>query len=63
MTLGQVITVGDDWYQVIRTVREDRQWDVELLKQHWFCSHTFRKDGLLYFCRAIEKVEFEEIDE
>ncbi len=62
MNLGEVITVGDDWYQVIRKVREDRQWDTELLKQHWFCTHTFRKDGVLYFCREIQKVEFEEVN-
>lgn len=59
MRLGEVITVGDDWYQIIRTVREDRQWDVDVLKQYWFCTHTFRKDGVLYFCREIKKVEFE----
>ena len=61
MKLGEVITVGDDWYQIIRTVREDRQWDVDVLKQYWFCTHTFRKDGVLYFCREIKKVEFEAV--
>lgn len=59
MKLGEVITIGDDWYKIFRTLREDRQWDVDVLKQYWFCTHTFRKDGILYFCRAIEKVEFE----
>ena len=59
MKLGEVITVGDEWYQIIRTVREDRQWDVDVLKQYWFCTHTFRKDGVLYFCREVPKVEFE----
>jgi len=61
MNLGEVIVVADDWYQVIRKVREDREWDVELLKQYWFCTHTFRKDGILYFCREIQKVEYEEV--
>lgn len=59
MKLGEIITIGDDWYKIFRTLREDRQWDVDVLKQYWFCTHTFRKDGVLYFCRAIEKVEFE----
>jgi len=63
MRLGEVITVGDEWYQIIRTVREDRQWDVELLKQYWFCTHTFRKDGVLYFCREVPKVEFEVVED
>ena len=61
MKLGETISVGDDWYKIFRTVREDRQWDAELLKQYWFCTHTFRKDGVLYFCREIPKVEFEEV--
>lgn len=61
MKLGETINIGDDWYKIFRTVREDRQWDAELLKQHWFCTHTFRKDGVLYFCREIPKVEFEEV--
>lgn len=61
MKLGEVITVGDDWYQICRTLREDRQWDVDVLKQYWFCTHTFRKDGILYFCREIEKAEFKVI--
>jgi hypothetical protein len=63
MRLGEVITVGDEWYQIVRTVREDRQWDVELLKQYWFCTHTFRKDGVLYFCREVPKVEFEVVED
>lgn len=63
MRLGEVITVGDEWYQIIRTVREDRQWDVDVLKQYWFCTHTFRKDGVLYFCREVPKVEFEVVED
>jgi hypothetical protein len=63
MKLGEVVTVGDEWYQIIRTVREDRQWDVDLLKQYWFCTHTFRKDGILYFCREVPKVEFEVVED
>ena len=61
MKLGETISVGDDWYKIFRTVREDRQWDAELLKQYWFCTQTFRKDGVLYFCREIPKVKFEEV--
>ena len=59
MRSKDIITVNDDWYEVERVLREDPKWDVEILKQYWFCTHTFRKDGLLYFCRPIEKVEFE----
>ena len=61
MKLGEVITVGDEWYEIIRKLREDREWDVDILKQHWLCTHTFRKDGILYFCREVPKVEFEVI--
>lgn len=54
-----IIEVGDDWYEIQRILKEDRNWDIEILKQYWFCSHTFRKDGLLYFCREIPKIEYE----
>jgi hypothetical protein len=29
------------------------------LRQLWHCSHTFRKEGAIYFVREIEDVEFE----
>lgn len=54
-----IIEVGDDWYEIQRILKEDRNWDIETLKQYWFCSHTFRRDGLLYFCREVPKIEYE----
>lgn len=61
MRRKDIITVNDDWYEVERVLREDPKWDIELLKQYWTCSHTFRKNGLLYFCREIPKADFEVI--
>ena len=61
MRKKDIITLNDDWYEVQRVLREDPKWDVELLKQYWHCTHTFRKDGLLYFCREIPKIEYQEI--
>jgi hypothetical protein len=57
MKLGELIIVGDDWYKLFRTIKDDRQWDVELLKNYWHCTHAFKKDEILYFCREIPKAE------
>lgn len=56
-----IITINDDWYEVQRVLRDDPKWDVEILKQYWSCTHTFRRDGTLYFCREIPKVTYQEI--
>ncbi len=48
-------------FQVYRAVREDGVLNVDGVKQYWNCSHTFKKDGMLYFCREIVSIPFEEI--
>lgn len=55
----QIINANNKLFKVVRIVREDRQWDLETLRQLWYCSHTFRKEGAVYFVREIEDVEFE----
>lgn len=62
MVKKDIIQVSDDWYEVKRVLREDPKWDIDLLKQYWFCSHTFRKDGLFYFCNEIPKADFQEVN-
>ena len=37
MKLGELIIVGDDWYKIFRIIKDDRQWEVELLKKYWYC--------------------------
>ena len=55
----QIIDVGDKLYKVIRIIRDKSKWDLELLRQFWNCSHTFKKEGVIYFVREIEDVEYE----
>lgn len=59
--LGQVIYVNDGMFQVYRTIKEEPNLNVDFIKQYWECSHTFKKDGLLFFCREIVSIPFEEI--
>jgi len=35
---------------------------VNELKDLWLCTHTFRKDGILYFCREVQTIEYEQIN-
>jgi hypothetical protein len=57
----QTINVGGKLYQVVRIVRDNPKWDLDLLRQLWHCSHTFKKEGAIYFVREIEDVEYEAI--
>ncbi len=55
----QTINVGGKLFKVVRIVRDDPKWDLDLLRQLWHCSHTFKKEGTIYFVREIEDVEYE----
>ena len=57
----QIIDTNNKLYKVVRIIREDRQWDLETLRQLWHCTNTFRKEGTIYFVREIEDVEYETI--
>ena len=57
----QTINVGGKLFKVVRIIREDKQWDLDTLRQLWHCSHTFRKEGAIYFVREIEDVEYETV--
>ena len=35
--------------------------DISVLKQLFHCDTLLRKQGMLYFCRLIEEIEFEDI--
>ena len=50
----QVITTNDKLFKVVRILREDKEWDLDTLRQLWHCSHTFKKEGIIYFVREIE---------
>ncbi len=60
--MKQIIYNGDKAYQLVRVLREDslKNPDMEILKEYFLCDTLLRKQGLLYFCRLIEDVEYEE---
>ena len=52
-------------YQLVRTIKESslKDPDMEILKEYFLCDTLLRKQGLLYFCRLIKEIEYEEINE
>ena len=61
--MKQIIYNGDKAYQLVRVLKEDslKNPDISVLKQLYHCDTLLRKQGLLYFCRLIEEIEYEEI--
>jgi len=61
----QIITANGNLYQLIRIITESRlkNPNMEDLKKYFHCDTLLRKQGLLYFCRLIEEIEYEEINE
>ena len=61
--MKQIITANDNLYQLVRTIREDqlKNPNMEDLKKYFNCDTLLRKQGLLYFCRLIKEIEYEEI--
>ena len=57
----QILDISDKLYKVVRILKDDREWDLEILRTLWHCSHTFKKEGSIYFVREIEDIlEYEE---
>ena len=63
--MKEIITANDNLYQLIRVLREDqlKNPNMEDLKEYFLCDTLLRKQGLLYFCRIIKEIEYEEINE
>ena len=61
--MKQIIYNADKAYQLVRVLKEDslKNPDISVLKQLFHCDTLLRKQGLLYFCRLIEEIEYEEI--
>ena len=59
----EIIYANDKAYQLVRVLKEDqlKNPDMEILKKFFYCDTLLKKQGLLYFCRLIEDVEYEEI--
>ena len=51
-------------YQLVRKLRENqlKNPDMEILKEYFLCDKLLRKQGLLYFCRLIEEIEYEDFE-
>ena len=63
--MKEIITANDNLYQLVRVLRENqlKNPNMEDLKKYFICDTLLRKQGLLYFCRLIEEIEYEEINE
>ena len=62
--MKEIIYANNKVYQLVRMIREDRlkNPDMEILREYFLCDKVLRKQGLLYFCRLIEEIEYEEIN-
>ena len=62
--MKEIITANGNLYQVIRVLRESqlKNPNMEDLKKYFRCDTLLRKQGMLYFCRLIEEIEYEESD-
>jgi hypothetical protein len=63
MNTHDILVVGDNWYRVHRTVKFSEAIDSALLREAWHCTHTFKREELLYFVREIPVVDFEEVSD
>ena len=63
--MKEIISANNNLYQLIRVLKENQLKDpnTEDLKEYFLCDTVLRKQGLLYFCRIIEEIEYEEINE
>jgi hypothetical protein len=60
----EIITANGNLYQVIRVLRESqlKNPDMGILKEYFHCDTLLRRQGMLYFCKLIEEIEYEESD-
>ena len=63
--MKEIINANGNLYQLVRVLRENqlKNPNMEDLKEYFLCDSLLRKQGLLYFCRLIEEIEYEEINE
>ena len=63
--MKEIIQANGNLYQLIRVITESRlkNPDMEDLKKYFYCDTLLRKQGKLYFCRLIEEIDYEEINE
>lgn len=56
----EVINVKGELYLVHRQLKDESKWDVDILKKLWNCTHAFKNNGILYMCREIETINYQE---
>jgi len=63
--MKKIITANGNLYQLIRVITEARlkNPNTEDLKKYFYCDTVLRKQGMLYFCRIIKEIEYEEINQ
>ena len=63
--MKEIISANGNLYQLVRVLREDQLKNpiMEDLKKYFLCDTLLKKQGMLYFCRIIEEIEYEEINE
>ena len=63
--MKEIIQANGNLYQLIRIITESRlkNPNMEDLKKYFYCDTLLRKQGKLYFCRLIEEIDYEEINE
>ena len=63
--MKEIINANGNLYQLVRVLRENqlKNPNMEDLKEYFLCDTLLRKQGLLYFCRTIKEIEYEEINE
>ena len=61
--MKKIIYNGDKAYQLVRVLKESqlKNPDTDILRRYFLCDKVLRKQGLLYFCRTIEDIEYETI--
>ena len=62
--MKEIITANGNLYQLVRVLKENQLKNpiMEDLKEYFLCDTLLRKQGMLYFCRLIEEIEYEEIN-
>ena len=63
--MKEIINANGNLYQLVRVLKESqlKNPNMEDLKRYFYCDTLLRKQGLLYLCRLIKEIEYEEINE
>ena len=63
--MKKIINANGNLYQLVRKINYDqlKNPNMEDLKKYFNCDTLLRKKDVLYFCRLIKEIEYEEINE